>query len=567
MRSVPLVVSGWLVACLLSTDSALGADRPNIVLIMADDMGYSDLGCYGSEIATPHLDALAANGLRFTQFYNTGRCCPTRASLLTGLYPHQTGIGHMVQNRGQDGYRGDLNNQCLTIAQVLQPAGYATYCVGKWHVTPPPKRLGDYKKHNWPLQRGFDRYYGIINGASSFWDPNSLVRGNEPITCRADPDYQPDEPYHFTDAISDNAAAFIAQHSGEKPFFLYMPYTAPHWPMHARPADIAAYDGDYDVGYRAIRDARIARMRSLGVIPEGLKPSDIVGDWSKQKFPDWEADCMEVYAAMITQLDRGVGRVVEALERRGQLDNTLILFLQDNGGCAEDRNRNSTAKPRADKPSLPPIADDAVSYYNSQPSQTRDGYPVRRGRANPGPADTFISYGKNWANVSNTPFRLYKHYVHEGGIATPLVAHWPAGIGARGELRHEPSHLIDIMATCVDAAGADYPRQVDGTDILPLEGKSLLPVFDGEPLAERALYWEHERNQAVRLGDWKLVSKHRRDQPVKWELYNLAADRSELVDLASSEPQRAESMAALWQAYAERTAVVPRPGGKKKIKP
>ena len=262
--------------------------RPNIIVILSDDMGYSDLGCYGGEINTPTLDGLAANGLRFTQFYNTGRCCPTRASLLTGLYPHQTGVGHMMANRGVDGYRGDLNNSCRTIAEVLKPAGYSTYAVGKWHVTKHTFPEGDEQKFNWPLQRGFDRYYGIINGASSLWDPNSLVRDNTLITIKNDPEYQPDEPYHFTDAISDNAVRFIQEHDGEQPFFMYVAYTAAHWPMHARPRDIQKYAGTYDQGYAAIRRARFARMKELGVIDADAELSPLVGKWNKVPDQEWE---------------------------------------------------------------------------------------------------------------------------------------------------------------------------------------------------------------------------------------------------------------------------------------
>ncbi|MEO2027791.1 MAG: sulfatase-like hydrolase/transferase [Fuerstiella sp.] len=251
--------------------------QPNIIIIMSDDMGYSDIGCYGGEIQTPVLDGLAKQGLRFTQFYNTGRCCPTRASLLTGLYPHQTGIGHMMDDKGIDGYRGDLNRSCVTIAEALKPAGYATYMVGKWHVTKHTHPEDEADKFNWPLQRGFDRYYGIINGASSLWDPNSLTRDNRPITIRNDAVYQPSEPYHFTDAISDNASMFINQHDGSKPFFMYVAYTAAHWPMHARERDIAKYDGQYDAGYEPIRQTRLEKMKQLGVVEPHAKPCPTVG--------------------------------------------------------------------------------------------------------------------------------------------------------------------------------------------------------------------------------------------------------------------------------------------------
>jgi arylsulfatase len=534
-------------------------ERPNIIIIMSDDMGYSDIGCYGGEIQTPELDRLAKNGLRFTQFYNTARCCPTRASLLTGLYPHQTGIGHMMGDYQQEGYRGDLNRNCVTIAEALRPAGYATYAVGKWHVTPNPELGIEPQKHNWPLQRGFDRYYGIINGASSLWDPNSLVRDNEQVTIMNDPEYRPSEPYHFTDAISDNAMMFIEEHDDSKPFFMYVAYTAAHWPMHARERDIRKYDGKYDEGYEHTRKARFDRMKKLGVIEPHARLCPVAGDWEAVEDKEWETACMEVYAAMVDQMDQGIGRIVRALENKNQLDHTLILFLQDNGGCAESGGRKAEGPRviRSDEPSLPPIADDSIHYAGSVPKQTRDGWPVLRGHVMPGPADTYIGYGKGWANVSNTPHREYKHWVHEGGISTPLIVHWPGAIEGKDELRHEPGHLIDLMATCVDVAGALYPEEFNGMKIVPMEGYSLVPVFENISIDREAIYWEHEGNRAVRTGDWKLVSKW--NNRGKWELYNIARDRSELDNLAGVHPERVEEMAAKWQAYAERTNVLPWP--------
>lgn len=536
--------------------------RPNIVIIMSDDMGYSDIGCYGSEIRTPALDSLAANGLRFTQFYNTARCCPTRASLLTGLYPHQAGVGHMMQDRGQDGYRGELSRNCVTIAEVLGAAGYATYAVGKWHVTKGTKPEGP--KDNWPRQRGFDRFYGTIHGAGSYWDPSTLVRDNTMIAPPSDPEYQPEEPYYYTDAISDNACRYIHEHSADDPFFLYVAYTAAHWPMHARRRDIAKYEGKYDVGYEAIRQARFEKMKKLGVVRRRAELSPPPASWDSVKDKQWEAACMEVYAAMIDSMDQGIGRIVATLEAKGMLENTLILFLQDNGGCAESGGRGDQLNPRPDGPTFDPIPPDAQHYFGSVPRQTRDGWPVRRGHVMPGPADTYIGYGRNWANVSNTPFREYKHWVHEGGIATPLIAHWPAGIRARNKLRHQPAHLIDLMATCVDVAGARYPSEYRGHEIQPMEGRSLAPAFANRDIKREALYWEHEGNRAIRVGKWKLVAKGRTGQDeVAWELYDIEADRSELHDLAAQQPQRVQEMAALWRAYAERAKVVPWPVSRK----
>jgi arylsulfatase A-like enzyme len=539
--------------------AAMAAERPNIVVILSDDMGYSDIGCYGGEIETPHLDKLAAGGLRFTQFYNTARCCPTRASLLSGLYPHQAGVGHMMEDKGLAGYRGNLNRNCLTMAEALRPAGYRTYAVGKWHVTRNAGPEGP--KHNWPLQRGFDRFYGTIHGAGSFFDPSTLTRDNQPISAHADPEYQPKQ-YYYTDAISDHAVRFIADHSrdhADQPLFMYVAYTAAHWPMHALDEDIAKYRGRYDAGYDAIREARLARMKKLGLVPEetGLTPA--AEDWDAVKDHAWEARCMEVYAAMIDRMDRGIGQIVAELERTGRLDNTLILFMQDNGGCAEAMGRTGNANHpnilRPESPTLPRLAADALLPPGSVPPQTRDGFPVRMGpRVMPGPADTYVAYGRGWANVSNTPFREYKHWVHEGGISTPLVAHWPQGIKRRGELERQPGHLVDIMATCVDLAEVEYPRERDGQRITPLEGLSLAPAFKGEPLAREAIYWEHEGNRAVRAGDWKLVAK---GPAGKWELYNMATDRTEQHDLAGQEPARLKAMVGQWEAYAKRANVLP----------
>jgi len=534
--------------------------RPNIVLIMSDDMGYSDIGCYGSEIETPNLDKLAAGGVRMTRFYNTARCCPTRASLLTGLYPHQAGVGHMMNDRGQDGYRGDLNNNCVTIAEVLAQGGYSTYMAGKWHVTKHNKVDGP--KFNWPLHRGFDRFYGTIHGAGSFWEPSSLVRDDTMITIPTDKEYQPRETYYYTDAISDNASRFINEHDAARPFFMYVAYTAAHWPMHARERDIAKYKGKYDKGYAAIRKKRLAKMKKLGAVKPDAEMSKQAGNWSEIKDKKWEAACMEVYAAMVDNMDQGIGRIVKSLKDKGVFDNTIIFYLQDNGGCAESCGRNGKPNPRKDKPSFEPVPPDQQLYFGSRPKQTRDGWEVRTGHVMPGPADTYIGYGKSWANVSNTPFREYKHWVHEGGISTPLIISWPAGIKTKGKLRHQTGHLIDIMTTCVDIAGANYPKEYKGQRVKPMEGKSLLPAFvKNKPAQREAIYWEHEGNRAIRMGKWKLVAKGRKG---KWELYDVEADRSELHDLADAQPRRAKKMADMWQAYAERTNVIPWPGKKQK---
>ena len=541
----------------LSFASPLKAsERPNIILIMSDDMGFSDIGCYGGEVETPTLDALAAKGLKFTQFYNTGRCCPTRASLLTGLYPHQAGVGHMMDDKGLEGYRGNLNQRCRTIAEVLKPAGYSTFMAGKWHVT--PHIAPGSPRNNWPLQRGFDRFYGTIHGAGSFFDPNSLTRDNTQISPYADEEYQP-ETYYYTDAISDHAVKYINEHekskSDDHPFFLYVAYTAAHWPMHALPEDIAKYKGRFDAGFEELRKERLARVINLGLVPEETTLSPGAREWDKVQNREWELRCMEVYAAMIDRMDQGIGKIVNSLKQNDQFDNTLIFFLQDNGGCAEGLGRtprkNLTA--RAATATLVPMPADELQT-GMIPFQSRDGFPVIMGPGvMPGPADTYIAYGQGWANVSNSPFREYKHWVHEGGISTPLIVSWPEQISSGGKLVKEPGHLIDIMATCVDVAGASYPQEVGSNQIQPLEGLSLMPVLKEQPLKREAIYWEHEGNRAIRVGDWKLVSKF--NEP--WELYNIKSDRIESHDLKEQKPKLAMELEQRWDTWAERAKVLP----------
>ncbi|QDV65622.1 arylsulfatase [Crateriforma conspicua] len=574
-----------LIALITCVGYPLCADenqKPNILYIMSDDMGFSDLGCYGSEIDTPNLNRLAERGLRFTQFYNTGRCCPTRASLLTGLYPHQAGIGHMMQDRGHDGYRGELNRNCVTIAEALKSAGYRSYLSGKWHVTSKVQPKSSADKFNWPLQRGFDRFYGTIHGAGSFWDPNSLTRDNEFVSPFSDPLYPRDsdpgddqddsDDFYYTDAISDHAVGFIHDHHqdvGDQPFFLYVSYTAAHWPMHARKADIAKYIGRYDAGYEAIRKARFEKMIRLGLLDrDSVTPWPIPQEWINDDHWEWDKRCMEVYAAMIDNMDQGIGRIVTALKDTGQFENTLICFFQDNGGCAENYGRQSKSTTlRQDAPTLAPLPKEHLQVH-MQPKQTRDGYPVRTGAmVMPGPSDTYIAYGRVWATVSNTPFREYKHFCHEGGISSPLIMHWPGGMSSRaGEYEHTPAHLIDLMATAVDVAQTSYPETYhEGQPIKPAEGVSLQPLLRGESIQRDAIYWEHEGNRAIRMGDWKLVAK-KANGP--WELYNIAKDRSEQNDLAVQMPERAKEMADRWQQYAQRANVLPlnpkKPAGQRK---
>lgn len=520
---------------------AEGRGKPNILLILNDDMGFSDIGCYGGEIETPNLDRLAANGLRYSQFYNTARCSPSRASLLTGLHPHQTGIGILTYSTGPEGYAGNLNKRCVTIAEVLRNAGYGTYLSGKWHVAGNLTEPTD----AWPLQRGFDKFWGTIIGAGSFYNPNTLTSGNE----NAEHEAETDPSFFYTDAISDHAVDFIRDHHRQKPdapFFQYVAYTAPHWPLHAHEEDIAKYKGRFDAGWDRLREERLARLVASGIIHPSWKLTDrdpTQPPWTDAEHHEWLLRCMEVYAAQIDRMDQGIGRILAALEETGRLEDTLVIFMSDNGACAEDIPDGVTAA-------------ELVSLMIAK-ENTRDGRPMRFGNdpsLMPGAEDTYQSYGTAWANLSNTPFRLYKHWIHEGGIATPLILHWPKGISARDELRHHPGQLPDIMATILDITGADYPARFDGNDILPCEGESLQPSFAADNPERGPLFWEHEGNAAVRIGKWKLVCKY----PGPWELFDMEADRTEMNDLAAQNPERVGDMTARYEDWAKRCGVIPR---------
>jgi len=513
-----VVLPGWLNS---SRASARKAKRPNIVLIMADDMGYSDIGCYGGEVNTPNLDGLAVGGLRFTEFYNGARCCPTRASLLTGLYAHQAGIGHMVGNKGYPAYQGYLNEKCVTIAEVLKLAGYRTLMSGKWHV-------GENRPH-WPVDRGFDKHYGLISGGANYFDiTKAKAKGVKRKMAIDDKPYMPPkEGYYITDAFSDNAVKFIDSYGrGKEPFFLYLAYTAPHWPLHARPEDIAKYKGKYLKGWDELRRERYEQMIRMGLISRKWKmsPRDTTTwPWVEEKDKELMDLKMAVYAAQIERMDYGIGRVLDKIKEIGAQEDTLVMFLSDNGGCAEGG----------------PI-----------------GFDNRKNGLPPGGVDSYMSYGLSWANASNTPFRRYKHWVHEGGIATPFIASWPAVIKNRSAVTHQVGHIVDVMATCLEVAGIEYPTAYKSQEIVPLEGKSLLPIFEGKSRrGHEALYWEHEGNRAVRQGKWKLVAAHGKP----WELYDLEADRTELNNLAEEHPQKVEQLKALYESWARRCGVLPWP--------
>ena len=520
------------------------ASRPNIILVLADDMGFSDIGCYGSEIHTPNLDRLAFDGLRFSQMYNVARCCPSRAALLTGLNPHQAGVGHMANNLGVPEYQGFLNESCVTVAEVLRSHGYTTLLSGKWHVggsynwaDPDSWNPGD-ATHPVPTQRGFDQFFGIGSGGGSYFDPIILLRGDRII--------EPDSPdFYLTDAITDNAVRMIDESVPlAKPFFMFAAYTAPHWPLHALEEDIAKYEGRYRNGWDSLRTDRHEELKGLGLLDSKWPISprhDDVRPWEEASRRDWEDLRMATYAAQIDRMDQGIGKILAKVRELGQEENTLVMFLSDNGGCAEFLAEESNRP----EPS---------TYGGTTPG----GRPIVVGNMpglRPGPAETFMSYDLPWANASNSPFRLFKRWVHEGGISTPFIIHWPARLGRPG-IVGEPTQIIDIFATCIDAAGASYPTEHNGHPITPLEGESLMPAIDGRRWERgQPMFWEHEGNRAVRAGRWKLVSEVGRG----WELYDMAEDRTELHDLSERNRPKLQELVALYEEWAERCRVLPFP--------
>lgn len=554
------------------------AERPNILIVLADDLGFSDLGCYGGEIRTPNLDKLAANGTRFTQFYNSARCCPSRASLLTGLYPHQAGIGEMTNDRGAKfpgagdkgeafpGYRGRLNEQCVTIAQVLKPAGYATAACGKWHV-------GDSIS---PLDRGFNDFYGFTSGyAVDSWEQSMMKRLPASPHERA---YAKDQ-FFATDAITDHALEYIGKmRESKQPWFMYLAYQAPHFPIASMPEDMAGYPELYARGWDIIRTERLDRMKKLGIVPNDTpltprskiphaKQAALHGSMTADgNNPAWDslpadrrADLamrMAVYAGMVTGMDRNIGRIVDDLRAKGDLDNTLIVFLSDNGACAEWEPFGF------DMAGLAPAKETGVGINmgtQALPNILHTGDALQQMNRAP------MSLGSAWANACNTPLRFYKHFAHEGGISTPCIMHWGramiGGDHTLGRLVREPAHLIDLMATCADVASATYPKQINGAAILPMEGTSLRPLLDGASSLStastpRTLFFEHEGNAAVRAGEWKLA---REGPEGAWELYRLNEDRVEMHNLASEHPDVVRDLSAQWNAWAKRTHVLPKP--------
>lgn len=505
------------------TGGALAADeksRPNVVVFLVDDMGWSDIGCYGSEIPTPNIDALAKTGVRFTQFYNTARCSPTRAAIMTGLYPHQAGMGHLDSevHEGTKGTQGRLRDDCVTVAEVLNDAGYFTAMTGKWH-------LGQ-QHGTTPSNRGFKRSLNSPSGGIYFpqqqFRPELFLNGKK---------YKKDDPmfgdnWYSVGLWTDWGMKFADEAiDAKQPFFLYIAQCAPHFPLMAPEKTIAKYRGKYKEGWDKLREARHKRQIEMGLVDPAWQMAarpDEVAAWDSLSPEEQDRfdHIMSIYAAMIDQIDFNVGKMVAHLKERGVLDNTLILFLSDNGGNAE-----------------------------SGPNGRYEG-------KDPGGPESTIFLGQSWATLANTPLRRYKHFTHEGGVSTPLIAHWPKGIpeDRDGKLEKQPGHVVDLMATIVDVTGAKYPKEYKGHDIQPMEGVSLVPAFSGKPLERKnPIYFAHEGNRGIRDGKWKLAMKYKGP----WELYDIEADRTEQHDLAKEKPELAKKLADNWEAWAKRSDVDP----------
>jgi arylsulfatase len=492
--------------------SVVPAAPPNVVVIMADDMGYSDLGCYGGEIRTPNLDRLASKGLRFTNFYSENMCWVSRAALLTGVY-HKTSL-----------VKGTLHSRCVTLPEALRASGYQTRMSGKWHLA---------GKKTFPGDRGFEEFYGILGGAASFFAPASLTRDRKNVEAEANEDPE----YYFTDAITNEADRMIEEADPDKPLFLYVAYTAAHWPLHATPYQIAKYKGSYAMGWDKLREERLLKMKRIGIVPldSPLSPRHPnVPAWKDAPNKDWQQRRMEVYAAQVTMMDRGIGRIVSALDKANRLNNTLILLTVDNGGCHVEYDPNRKG-----------------DYL---PEKTRDGRPVRPGNLPtimPGPEDTYQSYGYGWANASNTPFRMFKQFDHEGGIRTPMIAHWPDGISSKGTLVKTVSHLIDIMPTILDVTSAKSPTPIKNKPPIKMDGLSLASVFKGDEMkGHETLFFHHARGKALRHGQWKIVA----EKKTGWELYNLDSDPLELTNIASQHPTVVAELSEKWNAESKRLA-------------
>ncbi len=545
IEPLPLIMKKFLNSLIVSVFvvSAFAETSPNVIVILADDMGFSDIGPYGGEIETPHLDRLAQGGIKFSRFYNSGRCCPTRASLMTGLHPHQTGIGWMTNppntskmDHGPDfpSYRGYLNQNCVTLAEVLKGNGYATLMSGKWH-------LGMATQDRWPLQRGFEKFYGSLPGATNFFYPEAprgITLGNEPV---ANPESTTDRRYYTTDAFTDNAIRFIDEEKEgkDRPYFLYLAYTSPHWPLHAHQEEVQKYLGKYMMGWDALRTSRLKKQKQIGLVDADLELSDrSFKAWNelsleKQKEMDLR---MAYYAAMIDRMDQNIGKLVGRLKENGDYENTLIMFLSDNGACQEGGKLGGK----------------------------NDPYDLEKWEATYGSGP---SYGEVWANASNTPFRKFKHYTHEGGLSTPFIAHWPQGIKPRSDWYRDSAYLVDLAPTIFEVTQARYPKKFAGNRIPALNGVSLTDAFQGKSIKRKApMFFEHEDNAALVSGKWKLVgssvSVPGGPDETKWELYDRETDRAEGNDLASSKPELLKSLSTQWLEMASAFGVFPKPESK-----
>lgn len=492
-------------------------EKPNILFILADDMGYSDIGCYGGEIDTPNIDSLAANGVRLTGFTNTARCSPSRASILTGQYPITSGIPNLPEwdTRTEGGY---LSENVVTIPEMLKENGYSTFMTGKWHLS---KDIGvdvmD-RGDSWPLARGFDKFYGTIPGGGSYFSPESIWDNTEKIDdiVAADPDY------YYTDAISDKCVEYMEDciDSGE-PFFGYVAYTAPHFPLHAKESDIAKYKGRFDAGWDVLREERLARMKQMGIVDPDWELADTheyasgIGTWAEKGNKDYLRKCMEVYAAMIDCMDQGIGRILTSLEEKGELDNTVIIFMSDNGASAEVLANQVTDK-------------DLV-----------------------GTEQSYNSIGGGWAQLSCTPFTLFKKFVHNGGISTPFIMQWKDGIDSslNGTIRKSRAQIHDIMPTIIEITGSTYPTVYDGNEILSLPGDSIMPIIYYDESIRDVFFWEHEESMGVLKGDWKLVKVKGWD----WELYNLRVDGTEKYNVIDEYPNIVRSLKKLYSDWRAET--------------
>ncbi|MEN8746726.1 MAG: arylsulfatase [Wenyingzhuangia sp.] len=496
------------------------AKKPNIVLILADDMGFSDLGNYGSEISTPSLDRLASEGTRISRFYTNTICAPSRTSLLTGQYPHKAGIGFFNEDFGEPGYEGYLNKESLTLGEVFKNGGYATYMTGKWHV-------GNEKPH-WPLQRGFDNFFGFLDGGASYFDTKPLLKG-PPSTAylyEGNEVYNIDkEDFYLTDELTSRAIDFVKETPEEKPFFLYMAYNSPHWPLHAKPEDIAKYKGKYDAGWDELRKLRFENIKKLGLADEdwNIFKDKLLPPWnslSTEEKSEWSLK-MEVYAAMVDNLDQNIGKLLNHLGTSGQLDNTVVIFLSDNGAENMDVGK------------MP--------------------FTVKRNEGPVGTAGSMESYTKNWAQVSNSPLRSYKSSPYEGGVATPFIIRYP-GQKEKGNVLKGGTHVVDIMPTLLQIADIDYPGTYNGTTSNALPGESFLPLLNGQDWnREQAICFEWFGDRAVWMGDLKAVSVYPGNT---WELYDLAVDRTESNNIADSQPETIAKMDVIYNEWANANGVI-----------